>query len=70
MRERNDSMVKKDELSQDIERMFLTLREAQQFLNISHQTLYKLMEEGLPSHKIARNRVFFKEDLIQWIREH
>jgi len=63
-------MVKEDELSQAIERIFLTFREAQQFLNISHQTLYKLMEKGLPSHKIARNRVFFKEDLIKWIKEH
>ncbi len=63
-------MVKGDELSQAIERIFLTFREAQQFLNISHQTLYKLMEQGLPSHKIARNRVFFKEDLIKWIKEH
>jgi len=24
----------------------------------------------LPSHKIGRKRVFLKEDLIQWIKEH
>ncbi len=63
-------MVKEDELNRGVERIFLTFREAQSFLGISHQTMYKLMKEGLPSHKIARNRVFFREDLIKWIRDH
>jgi predicted DNA-binding transcriptional regulator AlpA len=63
-------MAERGKSSEDMERIFLTFREAQGFLRISHQTLYKLMKEGLPSHKIARNRVFFKEDLIQWIRDH
>jgi len=53
-----------------IERIFYTFREAQEFLNISHDTMYRLMEQGLPSHKIGRKRVFLKEDLIQWIKEH
>ena len=53
-----------------IERIFYTFQEAQEFLNISHQTLYELMEQGLPSHKIGRKRVFLKEDLIRWIKEH
>jgi len=70
VKEGDKSVVKRGNSSGDMQRIFLTFREAQQFLNISHQTLYKLMKEGLPSHKIARNRVFFKEDLIQWIREH
>ena len=56
--------------SGDIERIFLTFAEAQEFLGISHQTVYKLMAEGLPSHKIGKKRVFLKEDLIQWIKEH
>ena len=56
--------------SNRIERVFLTFREAQDFLGVSHQTLYKLMSEGLPSHKIGKKRVFFKEDLIRWIKEH
>jgi len=56
--------------SNRIERVFLTFSEAQEFLGISHQTLYKLMGEGLPSHKIGKKRVFFKEDLIRWIKEH
>ncbi|MCK4529450.1 helix-turn-helix domain-containing protein [candidate division WOR-3 bacterium] len=53
-----------------IERVFLIFQEAQEFLDVSHQTLYKLMGQGLPSHKIGRKRVFFKEDLIEWIRNH
>ena len=53
-----------------IERMFLTFQEAQQFLGVSHQTLYKLIGQGLPSHKIGRKRVFIKEELIQWVKEH
>jgi len=54
----------------DVERIFLTFQEAQEFLGISHQTLYKLMAAGLPSHKIGKKRVFLKEDLIAWIKEH
>lgn len=54
----------------DIERIFFSFQEAQQFLNVSHQTLYKLMKEGLQSHKIGRKRVFLKEDLVKWIKEH
>jgi len=56
--------------SGNIERIFFTFTEAQEFLGVSHQTLYTLMNEGLPSHKIGKKRVFLKEDLIQWIKEH
>lgn len=40
-----------------IERIFFTFLEAQEFLGVSHQTIYKLMKEGLPSHKIDKKRV-------------
>ena len=40
------------------------------FLGVSHTMIYKLMKEGLPSHKIGKKRVFLKEDLIKWIRDH
>ena len=53
-----------------VERIFFTFQEAQEFLGVSHQTIYKLMKEGLPSHKIGKKRVFLKEDLIKWIKEH
>ena len=43
-----------------------------EFLNISHQTIYKLMEQGLPSHKIGRKRVFLNRrpySMDRWIKE-
>jgi excisionase family DNA binding protein len=55
---------------ENIERIFFTFTEAQEFLGVSHQTIYKLMNEGLASHKIGKKRVFLKEDLIRWIKEH
>lgn len=54
----------------DIEKVIYSFAEAQQFLGISHQTLYKLMRQGLPSHLVGAKRVFFKEDLIKWVKEH
>lgn len=54
----------------DIERIFFSFQEAQEFLSISHQTLYKLMKQGLPSHKIGKKRVFLRDDLVRWINEH
>jgi excisionase family DNA binding protein len=62
--------MSKNKPEQDVERIFFNFAEAQQFLGISHQTLYKLMKQGLPSHKIGKKRVFLKEDLTRWIREH
>ena len=54
-----------------IERIFYTFQEAQEFLNVNHQTIYELVKKGLPSHNIGRKRVFLKkEDLIRWIKEH
>ncbi len=66
--EQSQEVVKISE--REIERIFFTFLEAQTFLGISHQTLYKLMREGLPSHKIGKKRVFLKEDLVRWIKEH
>ena len=63
-------MGKTNEPKQDIERIFFTVQETQQFLGISHQTIYNLMKEGLPSHKIGKKRVFLREDLVRWIEEH
>ncbi len=59
-----------DQPKEKIDRIFLSFTEAQEYLGLSHQTLYKLMDEGLESHKIGRKRVFLKEDLEKWIREH
>ena len=62
-------MVRKKS-ERNIERIFFTFAEAQDFLGVSHQTLYKLIKEGLPSHKIGTKRVFLKEDIVQWIKQH
>jgi excisionase family DNA binding protein len=56
--------------AKNVQRIFMTFQEAQEFLGVSHQTVYKLMKQGLPSHKIGKKRVFFKEELVQWIKEH
>lgn len=62
--------VEKDNSEEKVERIFYSFTEAQEFLGVSHQTIYKLMKEGLPSHKIGKKRVFLKEDLVTWIKEH
>lgn len=54
----------------EVEQVLFTFAEAQEFLRVSHQTIYKLMEQGLPSHKIGTKRMFLKADLIKWIEEH
>ena len=38
----------------EVERVLFTFAETQEFLRVGHQTLYKLMKEGLPSHKIGK----------------
>ena len=63
-------MAKESEYKQDVRRIFLTFQEAQEFLGVSHQTIYRLMRQGLASHKIGKKRVFLKEELIQWIKDH
>ena len=66
-------MVRKkvsEQPKEKIERIFLSFTDAQEYLEVSHQTVYKLMKEGLVSHKIGRKRVFLKEDLEAWIRNH
>jgi len=63
-------VAKESEYKQDVRRIFLTFQEAQEFLGVSHQTIYRLMKQGLASHKIGKKRVFLKEELIQWIKDH
>lgn len=63
-------MTEDNEIKKKTARAYLTFQEAQEFLGVSHQTLYKLMKEGLPSHKIGKKRVFLEEELMQWIKAH
>jgi predicted DNA-binding transcriptional regulator AlpA len=62
--------MRKDKPDKKIERIFITFTDTQEFLCVSHQTIYKLMTEGLPSHKIGKKRVFLKDDMIKWIKDH
>ena len=64
------SKEEKNKSPRGVERIFLTFQETQEFLGVSHQTVYKLMLQGLASHKIGKKRVFLKDDLIRWIKEH
>ena len=63
-------MPKKKPEEKKVEPEVLTFTEAHDYLRVSHQTIYKLIEQGLPSHKLGKKRVFFKEDLVKWIKEH
>jgi excisionase family DNA binding protein len=63
-------MTEEPNRKKNLDRAFLTFQETQGFLEVSHQTLYKLMKEGLPSHKIGKKRVFLKDELMQWIKDH
>lgn len=65
-----EAIMARKKPDKEMERVLLTFAEAQEFLRVSHQTLYKLIKEGLPSHKIGNKRMFLKEDLLTWIREH
>ncbi len=47
------------------ERIFFAFAEAQESLGVSRQTIYKLMDEGLPSQKIGKKWVFLKEDVVK-----
>ena len=62
--------IKMNKDDSNIERIFYDFQETQEFLGVSHQTLYNLIKQGLPSHKIGKKRVFLKEDLVKWIKEH
>lgn len=63
-------MAKEQKSPQETQRIHMTFQEAQEFLGVSHQTIYRLMTLGLASHKIGKKRVFLKEELIQWIKDH
>ncbi len=63
-------MAKEQSNSPETQRIHMTFQEAQEFLGVSHQTIYRLMKQGLASHKIGKKRVFLKEELIQWIKDH
>jgi len=46
-----------------------TIHPPKESLDFDYRALV-IVKQGLPSHKIGRKRVFLKEDLIRWIKEH
>jgi excisionase family DNA binding protein len=61
---------KEDSSGQPELRVFLSFTETQEYLRVSHATIYRLMKQGLPSHKIGKKRIFLKDDLLNWIKDH
>lgn len=49
--------------------VYLTTAEAQEYLRVCKQTLYKLIREGLVSYKIGKKRVFIMADVNRWLDE-
>lgn len=52
------------------EQIFYTFKEAMACLAVSKYTLRKLMNSGLPSHRIGKKIVFLKEDVAIWLKKH
>ena len=63
-------MPRKKIEKEPIEQILLSITEASKMLGVSHTTLYKLIREGLPSHKVGKRQMFLKEDILKWVQEH
>ena len=50
-----------------MDKKYLDVKEACEFLGISRPTLYRLKEEGLPYFKLRGSLKFDKADLEEWI---
>lgn len=46
----------------------LEFKELCGLLRTSHQTVYRLIKAGLPSHKIGGKRMFLKDEVLEWVR--
>jgi excisionase family DNA binding protein len=52
-----------------MEKQWLTVAEAAEFLRLGRSTVYRLLREGkLPAHKVGRTWRFDPEELNVWIR--
>ena len=50
---------------------FLTTKELMQLLKIRHkQTIYSLIEEGMPAVSVGRNYRFIRQEVIHYLKEH
>jgi len=51
------------------EEVLLTTQEAMDFLRISQATVYRMIKRGdLKAHKVGKKWVFFKKDLIEFVK--
>lgn len=47
------------------------VKEASQFLHVKEQTLYQYKAAGkIPFHKVGGKLVFFKSELIKWVKSN
>jgi len=47
----------------------LTVQEAAKFLRISQSTVYRMIKRGdIGAHKVGKKWVFFKNDLIEFVK--
>ena len=53
------------------EKKFLNKDELSRFLGIAKNTINFWLQKGyIPSYKIGRRRVFDKDEIIAWVKEH
>jgi len=51
-------------------KLFYTRKEACELLSVSNATLHKLINTGLPSHKIGGKTVLFRDEIIAQIKKN
>lgn len=54
-----------------VDEKYLTIREVSKFLKISTATLNRLVKQNkIPSYKVGDRRLFDRDELIEWVRNH
>ena len=50
---------------------FMTFEETMEFLRLSRPTIDRMIVRGdIPSYKVGRRRLFDRDELIEWVKEH
>ena len=53
------------------EEVLPTTQEAMQFLRVSQATIYRMIKRGdLKAHKVGKKWVFFKKDLVEFVKRN
>jgi len=53
-----------------MEKKFISIKEAREYLGVSNQKLYNLIDEGLPSYLLGKRRFIDRDELIGWVKSH